>query len=64
GSVKSCELEVQVITHKKQDNTPWFRGSICWVKHGEFGRYRHTEDEYDEIELSIVRRFGLLGGPG
>ena len=61
--VKSGVLEVQVITHRRQKHGAWFRGGLLGQT-SEFRNYCHTKAEYDEIGPSIVRRFGLLGGPG
>ena len=63
GGKKSGGLDVQVVTHKRQQYGPWFGGSLLGQT-PEFRSYCHTKAEYDEIGPSIVRRFNLIGGPG
>ncbi|RUP45573.1 actin family [Jimgerdemannia flammicorona] len=60
GSVKAKDVEVNVISHKKQRHAVWYGGSLVSVI-ADFHTYCHTKAEYEEHGPSIARHNRVFG---
>jgi len=58
--IKAREIEVNVISHKKQRYAVWFGGSLL-ADTPEFPSYCHTKAQYDEYGPSIARYNKVFG---
>lgn len=59
GTHKSQQIDVNVISHKKQRYAVWFGGSLL-ASTNEFYSYCHTKAEYEEYGPNIARQYRVF----
>lgn len=62
SGVKSTGIDVQIISHKKQNYAVWFGGSLLALTF-EFKNHCYTKKNYDEYGPNIVRNFSSFSVP-
>ncbi len=60
GHLKAKQIDVNVISHKKQRYAVWFGGSLL-ASTPEFYSYCHTKKDYEEYGPSICRHNPVFG---
>ncbi|CAG8436697.1 16514_t:CDS:2 [Funneliformis caledonium] len=63
GTMKAKEIDVKVISHKKQRYAVWYGGSLLGST-PVFNSYCHTKAEYEEHGPSICRHNRVFGSMG
>ncbi|KNE66013.1 hypothetical protein AMAG_10290 [Allomyces macrogynus ATCC 38327] len=60
GQLKAREVDVNVVSHKKQRYAVWYGGSLL-ADTAEFFQYCHTKKDYEEYGPSICRHNRVFG---
>ncbi|KAJ3384551.1 Actin- protein 3 [Lobulomyces angularis] len=60
AQIRSKEVEVKVLSHKRQRYAVWYGGSLL-ADTSEFYSYCHTKAQYDEVGPSIARFNKVFG---
>ncbi|KXS15130.1 actin2 [Gonapodya prolifera JEL478] len=60
AQVRAAEVDVNVISHKKQRYAVWFGGSLL-ASTGDFPSYCHSKQDYEEYGPSIARYNRVFG---
>ncbi|KAJ3342198.1 Actin- protein 3 [Gonapodya sp. JEL0774] len=60
AQIRAVEVDVNVVSHKKQRNAVWFGGSLL-ASTGDFPSYCHSKRDYEEYGPSIARYNRVFG---